>query len=75
MEAFGGVGCAVGLITNIAQLVQNLHDLRERYTYAALNISMAGNLLWSIRVALKAIEEWRTQPPTLLKIPNSSIMT
>ena len=59
MEVIGGIAGVASLVDGVVRLAKTLNDLREKYDYAALNISMVASSLWTIRAALEAIDAWR----------------
>ena len=62
MEAIGiigGIASVTSLVDCVVRLAKTLNDLREKYDYAALNISLVASSLWTIRAALEAIDAWR----------------
>lgn len=60
MEVIGGIGSVVGLISSVASAAKTLTNLKERYGYAPLNISLVSSSLWTVKAALEAIYDWRS---------------
>ena len=59
MDVIGGIASVASLVDCVIRLAKTLNDLREKYDYAALNISLVASSLWTIRAALEAIDAWR----------------
>lgn len=59
MDALGAVESAGGLIASVAGLAIALTNLKERYSYAAVHITLVASSLWAVRAALEAVQEWR----------------
>ena len=59
MEANGAVASVTGLLTSVEHLATTLSNLKERYSYAALNVTLITSSLFTIKAALEAIEDWR----------------
>ena len=60
MEVVGGVGSILGIIGGVAALASTLTTLKERYQYAALNITLVSSSLWTVKAGLEAIHRWRS---------------
>ena len=61
MEVVGAVGSVLGVIGCVASLASTLTALKERYTYAALNITLVSSELLTVKRALEAIQTWRSE--------------
>ena len=61
LELVGGVGSILGIIGGVASLAKTLTTLKERYKYAALNITLVSGSLWTVKTALEAIQTWRSE--------------
>jgi hypothetical protein len=60
MEIVGGIASLAGLINGVAVIAKSVSDLRERYQYAPLNISLVSSSLWAVKTALEEINDWRS---------------
>ena len=60
MEVIGGLGSIASLIGSVASAAKTLSNLKERYGYAPLNISLVSSSLWTVKAALEAIHDWRS---------------
>ncbi|MCJ1477108.1 Ankyrin-2 [Lambiella insularis] len=60
MEVLGTTVTVASLVTSVATLATTLTTLRERYKYAALNITLVTSSLLVIKAALEQIKEWRS---------------
>ena len=65
MEVIGGVGSILGIVGGVAALASTLNTMKERYTYAALNITLVSSSLLTVKAALEAIHKWRSSTTTL----------
>ena len=60
MEAAGVIGTIIGLIDGISTLAKRLSEVKEKYRSNTLHTVSVISQLRSIRAALEAIKEWRT---------------
>ena len=61
LGVIGGVGSVLGVINSVTSIANNLMTLKERYDYAALNITLVSSSLWTVKAALEAIQKWRSE--------------
>lgn len=60
MEIVGGIGAIIAIIDSVARLAKRLTEVKEKYDNAALCISSVCMQLYSMRSALEAIRDWRS---------------
>lgn len=60
LGVIGGVGSVLSIVNSVTTLASNLTTLKERYDYAALNITLVSSSLWTVKAALEAIQAWRS---------------
>lgn len=60
MEVIGGVSSIITLVSTITKLAKQLNEVRESYNSVALNTTLVVSQLSTIRVALEALHEWRS---------------
>ena len=60
MEAVGAAVTIAGLIGGVAKITSTINDLKSRWEYAGLSITVKSGSLWTIKAALEELVEWRS---------------
>ena len=60
MEVIGGVASIVQLITCVTKLSKQLNEIKNSYDNVALNMTLVASQLSTIRAALEALHDWRS---------------
>lgn len=64
MEVVGGISGIITLVSAVTKLAKQLNDVRDRYNSVALNTTLVASQLNTIRAALEALHEWRSNDRT-----------
>ena len=60
MEVIGGVSSIITLVSTITKLAKQLNEVRESYESVALNTTLVVSQLSTIKAALEALHNWRS---------------
>ncbi len=60
MDVIAGVSSIVTLVSTITNLAKQLNEVRESYNSVALNTTLVVSQLSTIKAALEALHDWRT---------------
>jgi hypothetical protein len=59
MEIVGTIASVASLTAGVTHVATILNNLKERYHYAPLNVTLVAGSLWTVKAALEAIDQWR----------------
>ena len=61
MEAVGAVVTITGLIGGVVKITSTINDLKARWEYAGLSITVLSSSLWAVKAALEELVDWRSK--------------